>query len=424
MNDDGVIKDDVIEDNVIDEGVIDDGVIDDSNNFINEKQEDQWGLSVRYIVLGILLLLFLLVLWSIRSVLEPLIIAAFIAYLIHPAVNFLTNRTRLSRSGAVNLVFIVTIVFIIGTPASLTTIFFDEFSQVITDVLNLFNQFILWLQQPQLVANFPIDLRQLADRLTQFRATFLSSLPNQAIQILGKTSLGAVWVLVVLVTVYYLLAEWPHLRGGVIGAFPEKFAPELKELYQRLRKIWMNYLRGQLLLMLIVGVAFTIAWEIIGIPGALVLGVIGGFLTLIPDVGPFLAAAAAIGVALLEGSNWSWMPASNLVVALIVLATYLILITIKNFWIRPVIMGRSVQMHEALVLVSILLATILWGILGALIIVPVLASLSIIVDYLRRRIFGLAPFPSTEPFVTTEPLISGSEKIAEIRSKITRKKKR
>jgi predicted PurR-regulated permease PerM len=164
MNEDGVIKDDVIEDNVIN---------DSDNTVVNEKQDDQWGLSVRYIVLGILLLLFLVVLWYIRSVLEPLIIAAFIAYLIHPAVNFLTNRTRLSRSGAVNLVFIVTIVFIIGTPASLTSIFFDEFSQVITDVLNLFNQFIVWLQQPQLVASFPIDLRQLADRLTQFRATFL-----------------------------------------------------------------------------------------------------------------------------------------------------------------------------------------------------------------------------------------------------------
>ena len=78
----------------------------------------------------------MVVLWYIRRVLEPLIIAAFIAYLINPAVNFLTRRTRLSRKGAVNLVYIVTLVVLIGTPASLTSLFFDEFTQVITDVLN------------------------------------------------------------------------------------------------------------------------------------------------------------------------------------------------------------------------------------------------------------------------------------------------
>jgi predicted PurR-regulated permease PerM len=155
----------------------------------------------------------------------------------------------------------------------------------------------------------------------------------------------------------------------------------------------------------------------------LVLGVAAGFLTLIPDVGPFLAAMLAVGVALLEGSNWSWMPASSFVVALIALAAYLLLIAIKNFWLRPFIMGRSVHMHEALVLISIILSTILWGILGALLIVPVLASLVVIFDYLRRRILGMPPFPTTEPFVLETQPISGSEKVAALKSKISGKKK-
>ena len=72
-------------------------------------------------------------------------------------------------------------------------------------------------------------------------------------------------------------------------------------------------------------------------------------------------------------------------------------------------------MHEALVLISILLATILWGILGALIIVPVLASLVVIVDYLRRRILGMPPFPSAEFFVPQKALPTGPEKIAAIK---------
>jgi len=382
-----------------------------------------WTSSVRYLVFGVVLIIMSVGLWYIRSILEPLIIAAFIAYLIHPAVNYLTKRTRLTRPAAVNLVYFVTLAVLIGTPSTLTPIFFDEFKRVITDVLDIFNQLITWLMKPHAASIIPIDFGTIAERLITFRSSFLSSLPDQMLQFLGKTSVGALWLLVILAAVYYFLAEWPRLRNGFINSFPNEYHPELEELYQRVRSVWMNYLRGQLLLMAIVGVTFTIAWTIIGIPGALVLGVAAGFLTLIPDVGPFLAAVLAIGVALLEGSNWSWMPASSLVVALIAAAVYLLLITVKNFWLRPFIMGRSVHMHEALVLISIILATILWGILGALLIVPMLATLAVIFDYLRRRIMGMPPFPPTEPFVLHDPPVSGPKIITVLKSKISGKKK-
>ena len=126
---------------------------------------------------------------------------------------------------------------------------------------------------------------------------------------------------------------------------------------------------------------------------------------------------------MLEGSTWNWMPSSHFIVGLVVLAAYLVLITIKNLWVRPVIMGRSVQMHEALVLISILLATVIWGILGALIIVPMLASLVVILDYLRRRILGMPPFPPVEPFVLEEKPAAAPEEVSPEESKTLNGKK-
>jgi predicted PurR-regulated permease PerM len=387
------------------------------------KKFAEWSLKVRYIVFIVVMVIAGVMFWYVRGILEPLIIAAFIAYLIHPAVNFLISRTRLSRKFAVNLVYFVSLGVFIGIPATLAPLFFDEFSRILTDVLDLINQLISNLEKPNLIPGLPVDFGQLANRLTQFRSTFLTSLPDQLLKLASKTSIGAVWLLVILVTVYYFLAKWPNLRNGFIEMFPARYHPELNELYQRLRRIWMAYLRGQLLLMLIVGVAFTIAWTAIGIPGALVLGVIAGFLTIIPDVGPFIAAALAVVVAGLEGSNWPWMATlSHLAVAGIVLVVYLVLISLKNFWLRPIIMGRSVRMHEALVLICIVLATVLWGILGALIIVPVMASLGIILDYLRRRILGMPPFSSVEPFFTETPLVSEDDQVTELRSKTPIKK--
>jgi predicted PurR-regulated permease PerM len=362
--------------------------------------ERQWNLPTRYLALGVLLVLGCLGLWYIRSVLEPVVIAAFVAYLINPGVNYLSKRTKLSRRAAVNIVFSVFMLMLVGAPASMT-LFLDETERIARDITSLYNQLIVLLVRPYYFAGYPINLGQLANRLVEFRDTFTSFLGENALQLLEQTSMGALWILVTLVAIYYFLSEWPRLRERFIQSFPESSRPEIEELYHRLRSVWMNYLRGQILLMVIVGVVFTVAWTIIGIPGALVLGVIAGFLTLIPDVGPFLAAMLAVGVGALEGS--SWIPLSNIWVALIVLAVYLFLIAIKNFWLRPYIMGRSVHMPEALVFIFIIMATVLWGILGALIVIPMVASLMVIFDYLRRRILGMAPFPDPVPEKKAEP---------------------
>ena len=79
------------------------------------KPYSKWNPPVRYAAFAVVLIIAGIGLWYVRSVLEPLVIAAFIAYLINPGVNFLTRRTRLSRKAAVNLVFSVTLIIIIGT---------------------------------------------------------------------------------------------------------------------------------------------------------------------------------------------------------------------------------------------------------------------------------------------------------------------
>jgi hypothetical protein len=112
----------------------------------------------------------------------------------------------------------------------------------------------------------------------------------------------------------------------------------------------------------------------------------------------------AAGVALLEGSTW--IPLSNFWVTGIVLIVYLVLINLKNFFLRPYIMGRSVHMNEALVFVAIIIATILKGILGALLVVPLLASVVVVGGYIQRRVLGLPPFEDDGSLQFTVPVES------------------
>jgi predicted PurR-regulated permease PerM len=354
------------------------------------NQEPQWSLSFRYFF-GILFLAALIAfVFYAHDAVRNLVIAGFVAYLINPAVVYLSTQTRMSRRASVNVVYFSALILLVGVPATLAPIFFDEVQIVIQDLLHLSDQLRQMLSKPINFFGLSFHLEEWGQSIFQFQNAFLTPVPEEALELLETTSVGVLWFLIILVSVHLFLSEWPNMRDSLINFAPPEYRPELRELYKRVRRVWMAYLRGQIVLMIIVGVVFTIAWTIMGIPGALVLGVLAGLFTLVPDVGPFLAVVLTAGVALLEGSTW--IPLSNFWIAGIVVIVYLVLINLKNFFLRPYIMGRSLHMNEALVFVIILIATILEGILGALLVVPFFASAALIANYIQRRVMGLSPF--------------------------------
>lgn len=361
-----------------------------------KKINDPWSLPFRYTMGIIIFVCVVALLIYAREAVTMFVIAAFAAYLISPAVGFLTDRTKLSRTAAVNIVYFTALIVLVGIPATLTPIFFDEIQLVAQDILDLSEELSGFLSEPIRIGGIVLHLEQVGESLEHFQENMLTPLPEEALELLEATSINVLWILIILVSVHLFMSEWPRVRIWLIQLAPETYQNDMNELYSRLRNVWMAYLRGQIVLMVVVGVVFTIAWAAIGIPGALVLGVIAGLFTLVPDVGPTVAAALAIGVALLEGSTWIHLSEdptmNNLIVGGITLVSYLVLINLKNFFVRPIIMGRSLHMNEALIFIAILTATILWGILGALLIVPLMASASVIMEYLRRRVLGLPPF--------------------------------
>ena len=384
------------------------------------NKDTQWSLTIRYIVAVIGFIAIVALMFYAPVALTNLVIAAFVAYLINPAVVYLSEHTRMKRPTAVNVVYFTAVILLLGLPATLAPIFYDEARIVVEDLLDLSNQVGDSLSQPVQIGNLEFHLEEWAQSLTQVQEAVLTPLPEEALKLLETTSVGVLWFLVILVSVYLFLAHWPEMRDSLINAAPVPYRPELQELYNRIERVWMAYLRGQIVLMIIVGVVFTIVWLIMGIPGALVLGVIAGLFTLVPDVGPFLAIMLAAGVALLEGSTYGILSdLPNFWVAAIVIGTYLILINAKNFFLRPMIMGRSVHMNEGLVFVIIMIATIREGIIGALLVVPLVASVVVIAGYVHRKVLGLPAFEDDGSMQFVAP----PELIQPVRRNWRRKKK-
>jgi len=126
----------------------------------------------------------------------------------------------------------------------------------------------------------------------------------------------------ILVTTYYLLRDWEHLREWLIRPAPEAYQADLRRLHGEIKGVWRAYLRGQLLLMILVGILTGLGAAAVGLRGAVVLGLLAGALDLIPSLGPAAATATAAIIAWFEGS--AHLPLTNAVFAVLVVALYVL----------------------------------------------------------------------------------------------------
>jgi predicted PurR-regulated permease PerM len=235
---------------------------------------------------------------------------------------------------------------------------------------------------------------QFLPEIPQAPTNILSPLAEFSFRAFEIVTTNSIWVLFILMTVFYLMMDGHRLTGWLILIVPEGLRPDVKHLFAQLRHVWDDYMRSQLAFMFIVGLVDSLVWLAVGLPGAILLGFLTGLTSFVHEVGAIVSGVFSIGVALLIGSHF--LPLSNFWFAIVVLILYLILTGVKNFWIRPVIVGRHVHLHSGVVFVIIISALIFHGALAAFVAVPVFVSLLVIGRYLRRRILGLLPFTEGE----------------------------
>lgn len=352
-----------------------------------------WSNRFRYLVFVVLGLIVGAFIWYIRALIIPLVISGLLAFMLSPTVSFLTNRTILSKRFAAIIVFAISLLVILAIPAALTPTLVYQAGLLGDDLSNITFRVQEFLSQPLVFLNWSINLGGLFPDFSMLSPEALTPYAESALQFLESVTRNLAWFLVILFATYYLLQEGDKVRDWVVGLAPEEYQPDLNRLVDEISRIWRSYFGEQLAWMLVVGVVITIALLGIGMPGALVLGIITGLFSLLPDIGPVIAALLTVLVALLEGS--SYLPLSNFWFGVLVGLTYLVLINLMNITLRPRILGRSVKIHEGVVFIAVIAAVILQGVFGALIILPVLSSAAVVGRYLRSRILGLPPFPET-----------------------------
>lgn len=364
----------------------------------------------RLAVVG-MLLVGLLVVYLARRILTAVVLAGLLALILSPLIGFLQRRLRFRRGAAVAVAYLG----FVGAMVAIPILFVPAVgrSAAALDLPAIINELSAWAVatldslRTFSLFGYSVDLSSSVDPL-------IEALTNggEGLEIdLGRV-FGGAWavtsavfsgavafltstILVLVLSVYIAAAIGRENPSGWYNLVPAHFVPEVRILGARVSRVWTAYLRGQLTVAVVVGVLTTIVLFALGVPGALVLGLMGGLFNIIPTFGPIFAGFVAALVALIQGSDR--LNVSNVIFALIVLGAYVILQQLESNLIAPRILGDAVAVSPLAILIGILVGFSGAGILGAVVAVPVVASGREIVLYVCSKLVDEEPYPDGPP---------------------------
>ena len=343
----------------------------------------KWTESTKYTVTIVLGLLLVWLIWIAKPLIGPIVISALLAFTLNPLVTWLCNHTRMNHNVAVVVVYTLLTVLLVAFPY----IVLDEFennndlSETVNWVLDTTG---LLFSQSFTIAGITLLPSDWVTNIDQFIAESVATIAGNTLNFIATFTGNMIWVLITMVTLFYFLKDGSRLKQNMLKLAPQNVRHEWEQLLTEIDHAWGAFLRGQLLLMLIVGVLAAVGGLAIGLPGAVMLGILAGLLDIVPSLGPTVSGIVAIAVGMVLGSTYLNIP--NGWFGLIVAGLYFVVQQIENIWLRPQIMSNRLRLHPGVIFVGVVGALAVQGILAALLIVPIMASASILCRYFYSKL--------------------------------------
>ena len=323
---------------------------------------------------GIIILGFL---YLVRGILTPFILAAIFAYIFNPVVNFIVKKTGSPKLLAIIFIYVVIIGAVTYASVWLGGQLFQEAKDLAKteDLTKLAESTIKKLPTLE-IAGQKVGLQTAASEAINALGQAAQGLEKSFLPIFTGVAAVLAKFLIFIVASFYFLKDGERL----VKALKEKIAR--KDFITLLDKVnWAlgGYLRGQILLVIIMSVTTWVALTILGVKFALVLGIITGFLELIPLLGPWSAGGLAALTAFLTKENHFGLDPTGLV--FVIALVYFSLRMLEDYFIIPQLLGRLTRLHPLVVLFAVLAGGNLAGPIGFIIGVPVAASIRVLLEY-------------------------------------------
>jgi len=373
----------------------------------NSHPSPPWSGNVKLIVGISIVAIVAAFLVRFHTIIAPLILTFILSYLLHPLITALHNKTNLSWRTAVNIVFLILVITLVSSFA-LTGL---ALIQQLESLVNVLDRFINDL--PTLVTelvtieyqigSYQVDLSDLLssvdlDSLIQEVISAVSPLLGQAGGLLRAlasqtvTMLG--WGFFIVLVSYFLLADMTQVSGGFIEIELPGFDADIRRLSRELGRIWNAFLRGQVLLFTLTVLAYAVLLTALGVRYVLGLALLAGLSRFVPYLGPLITWIVTVLVAVFQGTNYFGLESWQF--ALLVVGLAVVLDLVFDNIITPRVLGRTLGVHPAAVLIATIVGASLLGLVGVVLAAPVLSSLMLGGRYTTRKMLGLYPWPEPE----------------------------
>jgi predicted PurR-regulated permease PerM len=330
-------------------------------------------------------------LYRLAPVITPFALSAGLAYLGDPMVDRLEKlrivRWQVNRTAAVVGVFVFISAIVVGIVLVLLPLLRDQVQSLVArapEFINWIGETALpWLQAKLGLSAFEPDSENLVAALRSYWKEISTTLMS----VLGTVSRGGQAVMHVLmnlvlvpVVTFYLLRDWDRLVEGIRTLIPRQSEPVVSQLFRDVDEVLSAFIRGQLMVMIALGLVYSVGLWLIGLDLALIIGMVAGLLSIVPYLGTFVGVVSA-----LVAAGFQFQDVLHPVLVLVVFGVGQ---SLEGMVLTPKLVGDRIGLHPVAVIFAVLAGGQLFGFLGILLALPVAAALNVLVRFLHLRYQG------------------------------------
>lgn len=338
-----------------------------------------------------------------QNFLGPIITAFILAYLIYPIAAFLQKRIKIPWRISVTLLYILLFLSIVGLITWGGIALVEQIQNLIQFIENNIDHLpdlvSRWTSQTYNIGPFTfspsgINWENLSNQIVDTVQPILGRIGSIA----GSFATGAAntvsWIMIILLTSYFLLAESEGISRSLVRINIPGYQKDFERIGHALNRIWNGFIRGEIIVVIVSLIMYTISLGALGVQFFFGLSVIAAIGQLIPYIGAWVTWITFGLVALLQSNTPFGLPAG--IFMLIVLGVSMFINTIIDNIIRTTVMAENLKVHPALVLVGALIGVQLFGFIGIVIAAPIMASLALVLHYVIHKLNDQNPWKDFE----------------------------
>ncbi len=339
---------------------------------------DAFTISKKWVFWVVVLSLLAFFIYAVKAILLPFVVGILVAYFLDPAADRL-ERWGCSRTLAT---LIITVLFFTGMILILVALLpalYNQFSSLLAELPALWRDVreLVESEVRRLTGDFaPEEMAKAKQAVSDASSGMVTTVREVTLDALRSgfalVNLLSLIVITPLVS-FYLLRDWDRLVTYVDTLLPRDSAPIIREQVIKIDHTISGFVRGTLNVMLILGLFYAISLSLIGLDYAILIGLFGGFMIIIPYLGTFLSGVAAVGMAMLQFDS--------IAAIIAVFAVFAAGQMLEGYILTPKLVGDKVGLHPLWLIFGMLAGATLLGFVGVFLAVPVTAVIGVLVRF-------------------------------------------